>query len=232
MIRKFFFISTISAVIVILTACTVQRAPVSLVTNQNTNSAGTENQNIVATNQDLIKNAKPDDITSAAQPDFIAPISDALNRITKKPFGIYVTPGNSPVQPEKFSGYHTGVDFETTAAEADIEVPITAACTGTVRVKQRVSGYGGVLIQDCTIDGRAVTVLYGHLNINAIMAKVGDTLQQSDVIGNLGTGYSTETDGERKHLHLGIHFGITIDYKGYVSSRDQLAGWLDAEKYL
>src|SRR5579863_6635904 len=41
------------------------------------------------------------------------PISGGLSRVTKKPFGIYVTPQNSPVQPEKFTGFHTGIDFET-----------------------------------------------------------------------------------------------------------------------
>ncbi|MFA6553260.1 MAG: M23 family metallopeptidase [Patescibacteria group bacterium] len=164
--------------------------------------------------------------------DFIAPISGALVRITKKPFGLYVTQKNSPVQPEKFSGYHTGVDFETTVAEADADVRITAACTGKVRVRQWVSGYGGVLIQDCMINGQSVTVLYGHLNVNVITASIGDILAQGDFIGNLGQGFSPETDGERKHLHLGIHAGTSINYKGYVSSQDQLIGWQDAEKYL
>lgn len=40
------------------------------------------------------------------------PLTDAAARITKKPFGIFITPQNSPVQPERFSGFHTGTDFE------------------------------------------------------------------------------------------------------------------------
>jgi hypothetical protein len=32
--------------------------------------------------------------------------------LQKKPFGIYITPENSPVQPENFTGYHTGIDVE------------------------------------------------------------------------------------------------------------------------
>ncbi|NTU99252.1 hypothetical protein HGA64_04600 [Candidatus Falkowbacteria bacterium] len=46
---------------------------------------------------------------------FVPPISDALSRVTKKPFGIKVSPKNSSVSPERFTGYHTGVDFETTS---------------------------------------------------------------------------------------------------------------------
>ena len=50
------------------------------------------------------------------------PIESALKRVTKKPFGIYVTPQSSPVKPEKFKGYHTGVDFEILPSEKNKEV--------------------------------------------------------------------------------------------------------------
>jgi len=62
------------------------------------------------------------------------PIAGALTRVTKKPFGIYVSPGHSPVSPERFSGYHTGVDFETTAAEQNIDIPIYALCDGNLLI--------------------------------------------------------------------------------------------------
>lgn len=51
------------------------------------------------------------------QPRLAWPINSALERVTKKSFGIYVTPQSSPVSPEKFTGYHTGVDFEITPDE-------------------------------------------------------------------------------------------------------------------
>ena len=66
-------------------------------------------------------------------------------RVTKKPFGIYITSGNSPVQPEKFAGYHTGVDFETTAAEAGIDIPVPVFCDGKLLLKKSANGYGGVI---------------------------------------------------------------------------------------
>ncbi|MFH1207887.1 MAG: M23 family metallopeptidase [Patescibacteria group bacterium] len=164
--------------------------------------------------------------------DFIAPISDALSHIAKKPFGIFITPKNSPVQPERFTGYHTGVDFETMPSEANTEVGISAACAGVIRVRQWVSGYGGVLVQDCVINGQTVTVLYGHMNIDSVTTAAGQTLKQGDFIGNLGQGNTQQTDGERKHLHIAIHVGELINYKGYVSSQDQLKSWLDPQKYL
>jgi len=155
------------------------------------------------------------------------PIGGALARVTKKPFGIYVSPGHSPINPERFTGYHTGVDFETTAAEKDTDVPIYAICAGPLALKEIASGYGGVAVQSCTINKEPVTVIYGHLRLTSIKVKAGTKLNPGQQIGVLGTGYSTETGGERKHLHLGIHKGAAIDLLGYVATKSQLSPWLD-----
>lgn len=163
---------------------------------------------------------------------FTWPINKASERITKKPFGIKVSPTNSPVQPEKFSGYHTGTDFETTTDEKDAIVAISAICDGKVLLKRVVSGYGGVLIQSCQYNDQPITVLYGHLAIKSVTANVGDTLTSQQGIGHLGQGYSTETDGERKHLHLGIHRGSAIELKGYVQKQSDLNQWIDAASIL
>ncbi len=160
------------------------------------------------------------------------PISGGAQRITKKFFGTYVTPKNSPVQPERFTGYHTGVDFETTPAEANIDVSIMAACDGTLVLKKWASGYGGVAVESCTLDGQAVTVIYGHLRLASVSPTVGQKLKAGEAFAVLGTGYSTETDGERKHLHLGIHKGSAINITGYVSRQSDLQNWLDPTKYL
>jgi hypothetical protein len=160
------------------------------------------------------------------------PIADALSRITKKPFGIYVSPGHSPVSPEKFTGYHTGVDFETFASETDAIVPVYAICTGTLAIKEMARGYGGMAVERCKISGQDVTVVYGHLKLISIAAKIGDKLIGGEQLAILGKGYSTETDGERKHLHLGIHKGTVINTSGYVATATQLLGWIDAQQYL
>jgi len=149
------------------------------------------------------------------------------SRITKKPFGIYVTPQSSPVQPEKFTGYHTGVDFETSAAETNIDVSIPALFDGKLVMKKSATGYGGVVVEESAIEGQLVTIVYGHLKLSSVSGTVGQYIKKGDIIGILGKGYSSETDGERKHLHLGIHKGGAINILGYVQKQSDLANWLD-----
>lgn len=168
----------------------------------------------------------------AATKTLTPPLTDTLSRVTKKPFGIKISPATSPVRPEKFSGYHTGVDFEILPGEEDKDVPVYAVCAGTVVYKNYVSGYGGVFIEQCKIDGQDVTVLYGHVQLASLTNKLNDNIKAGDQIAILGKGYSEETDGERKHLHLGIHKGTAINFKGYVQTQAELSGWLDAMKYL
>jgi murein DD-endopeptidase MepM/ murein hydrolase activator NlpD len=160
------------------------------------------------------------------------PISGGLSRVTKKPFGIYVSPGHSPVSPEKFTGYHTGIDFETTPAEQNIDVPIYAACAGKLLAKKYASGYGGVAVQACVLDGQNVTIIYGHLRTSSIAPNIGDELKAGQQIAVLGTGYTSETDGERKHLHFGIHKGTAVNILGYVQKQSDLTGWENPLNYL
>ncbi len=179
------------------------------------------------------KNA-PADISLSADdanstPLLKEPITDILSRITKKPFGIYITPKNSPVQPEKFSGYHTGTDFEIFDGEQDIDVAIYAVCDGKILVKRFAAGYGEILVQACELESLDVTIVYGHLKLTSIDANVGDELTAGEKFAVLGKGFSTETDGERKHLHLGMHKGSNIDIKGYVSTEAELDSWIDFE---
>lgn len=159
--------------------------------------------------------------------DFAMPISNALARTTKKLFGSYITRQNSPVQPEKFKGYHTGTDFETFAEEQNADVPIYALCSGKLALKKYASGYGGVAVESCTINGAEATIIYGHLRLSSIGTEVGQTTKTGEQIGVLGTGFGQETDGERKHLHLGIHKGNTINILGYVQNESDLENWID-----
>jgi len=201
----------------------------------NVRPAVSENINI-ATNKDASMPAPLvilASTTAIEQKRLIAePIADALARITKKSFGLKVSPGHSPVSPEKFSGYHTGVDFETYPSEQDIAVPIYAICSGKLLIKKTVSGYGGVAVQGCKIAGLNATVIYGHLKLSSISAKINQELKAGEQLGLLGQGYSAETSGERKHLHLGIHRGTAINILGYVQSTEALKDWLDAAQYL
>lgn len=176
--------------------------------------------------------SKTNNINSDPVPSFISPLDKILERITKKKFGQYITPQNSPVQTERFTGYHTGVDFETFPQEAQIDMPINAVCTGKLLIKESVSGYGGVAVQSCQLNGQDITVIYGHLRLTSISDKVGDQLEAGKPFAVLGTGYSSETDGERKHLHLGFHKGTTVNLLGYVSSASMLSDWIDPCLYV
>jgi len=223
--KKIISIIIITAVIIIiliilfksrLSAPNQQNNIFNVMINNNYNANSTLNNNI---------NTNTNSTNPAAS--FSPPITDWQNRVTKKPFGIYITSQNSPVQPERFSGYHTGVDFETFSDEANVDVPIYAFCDGKILVKEYASGYGGVLVQSCVVENQPVTIIYGHLRLSSINKKVDDSLIKGETIGVLGTGYSTETNGERKHLHFGIHKGTTINILGYVQKKEALNNWLD-----
>lgn len=154
---------------------------------------------------------------------FTAPFP--ADRVIKKPFGIFITPEDSPVSPERFRGYHTGADFEALPGEAD--VPVRTVCNGPLVYRQLVSGYGGVAVQRCTLLGQTVTVLYGHLRLSSIAQTVGETLKAGQAFAVPGTGGSTETDGERMHLHLAIHRGSAVELRGYVQKKEDLNAWID-----
>ncbi len=200
----------------------------NVISNSETNTSPSPDGNSENANNVNSNNSAP-----APSPVTIAPpIDRASQRITKKLFGTYVTPQSSPVSPEKFTGYHTGLDFEILPGEENSDVTIKAICSGPLLQKRSATGYGGVAVQKCTINNQAVTVVYGHLRLSSVTAKTGATLNTGDKIGVLGTGYSTETSGERKHLHLGIHKGTTINIAGYVSTQSALSAWLDPKVVL
>jgi hypothetical protein len=51
--------------------------------------------------------------------------------------------------------------------------------------------------------------------------------EKGDPLALLGTGYSSETDGERRHLHFAVLSNDRVDIKGYVQSESDLSGWID-----
>lgn len=191
------------------------------------NRTGKSKPNISPTYSSL-----PNPNTGSGLQSFGEPIDKAVQRITKKPFGIFVSPGNSPVSPERFTGYHTGVDFEIFPGEENTAVPVYTICSGPLLEKITASGYGGVAVQKCELGNQPVTVIYGHLKLSSITANLGQQLDKGENLAVLGQGYSTETGGERKHLHLGIHKGNGIDLRGYVQDPNELTNWIGLADYL
>lgn len=163
----------------------------------------------------------------------VLPIKDFYGRVTLKHFGTYITKATSPVQPERFSGYHAGSDAEATSeAEKNVDVPVYAAADGTVVLRQAVNGYGGVVMVESTVDNETVTFLYGHVRLSSVTKTVGKTVKKGERLGFLGTGYSSETDNERKHLHFAILKGASTKLAGYVTSKAALSPWYDPEAWL
>lgn len=158
---------------------------------------------------------------------FVEPLFNTSKRITKKPFGIKISPADSPVSPERFSGYHTGVDYEIFDDEKEKNVPVFAICGGELLQKKNAGGYGGVVVQECVLDDQVLTVVYGHIALSSVIRTVGDYVDPGEQIASLGAGFSADTDNERKHLHLGIHKGTSINLRGYVDNLEELQNWLD-----
>ncbi len=155
------------------------------------------------------------------------PLARASERVTKKPFARLISSVDSPVQPERFSGYHTGVDYEVFPEEKNQMIEVMAVCSGPLIQKNQSNGYGGVAVQSCQTDDQIVSVVYGHLALDSIKHQVGDYLIGEQIIGRLGYDMSEETDYERQHFHLGIHKGSAIDVRGYVSKKNELNAWIN-----
>jgi len=169
---------------------------------------------------------KPESLT------YYYPIDGFKENILLKPFGLYSTPGNSPVDPEHFTGYHTGVDIEITEDQIDEDVWVYAVADGTIEVIRTASGYGGVMVMSTIIDDESYFALYGHIDIKSISVEVGDEVTAGQKLAVLGEGYSVETDGERKHLHFSLYTGDNINLLGYVQNESELDAWVDPEELL
>ncbi len=168
--------------------------------------------------------------TSSVQTD--TSVKKLFHRPTPLSFGTYVTPEhehNPITPPERFTGFHVGTDFEVSAQELDADVPVYAVCPGKVLYSGFASGYGGLLIYSCTIENQDVTVINGHLAIDSL-PNVGTSVESGDQIGILGAANSHDTDGNRKHLHFGIHKGTGMDTLGYVQTAAELDQYMDAAK--
>lgn len=154
------------------------------------------------------------------------PLPNFTKAVTKKGFGVFVTPENSPIKPERFRGYHTGADAEVSPAQEDSEAAVFAISNGQVVLSQTASGYGGAVVIKHLLDNRQLFAIYGHLDPKSLVPQ-GKTVAKGERIGILGKGNSKETDFERKHLHFGIYTGPKVDLRGYIENKEDLSSWLD-----
>lgn len=167
--------------------------------------------------------------SSAAADNLHEPLDSSGARQSPLHFGVRVTPDpkDNPISPpERFEGYHAGVDFEVGADELEKEVPVYAICSGKVSYSGFAEGYGGLIVQLCTLDGQQVNVIYGHLTLSSLV-KQGKKLSAGDKLGTLGEARTHDADGNRKHLHLGIHKGKAVSMLGYVQDEAALEEFID-----
>jgi murein DD-endopeptidase MepM/ murein hydrolase activator NlpD len=85
---------------------------------------------------------------------------------------------------------HTGLDINGTTGH-----PFVAAAAGRVELAEPYFGYGNTIIID---HGNGLATLYGHLSDQFV--KVGDAVEQGDVIGLVGCTGSCTGD----HLHFEV----------------------------
>ena len=153
------------------------------------------------------------------------PTKGFFARQTENPFGVF--------RSGRFNGYHSGVDVEILPSDMDKDVPVYSIYTGTVAFVGNASGYGGVATIWHRLGDSQVLGVYGHLRLRDIKVSRGQKVKSGEIIGYLGANNSSETDGERKHLHFGLNKTESKSILGYVNSREDLAeDWLDPAKFL
>ncbi len=158
--------------------------------------------------------------TLAPAPTVTFPIAGYVERRTFKVFGQYVA--------DRFQGYHTGDDVEYADVAGD--VPVYAMTDGEVVMAKRVSGYGGVIVVRHAVNGKTISALYGHLDLQSVRP-VGTQVKQGDQLAILGDHQSAETDGERKHLHFHLWEGGGERISGYVQTEAALGQYLNPSDF-
>ena len=105
--------------------------------------------------------------------------------------------------------------------------------TGEVIKVGEVGGYGGVVAIKHNFEGNNdLTSVYGHLRLRDIKVSEGQKITSGYLIGYLGAAYSSETAGERKHLHFGFNKNSDLDIKGYVDNLEELSNWLSPKVFM
>lgn len=207
--------------------CTMERlqeedSPVNVATVPTDTSAieerASENENSVEGDEDAADQQEPMQEQSAS---VALPIEEYAARRTLKTHGEYIE--------DRFTGYHAGDDIEYGDIESD--VPVYAIADGVVQRVETVSGYGGLIVVEHTVEGRKITALYGHLDIAQAQVSTVDEITIGQQLGILGDHESIQTDGERKHLHFALYEGADQRVNGYVQTADELADWINPQDF-
>lgn len=100
------------------------------------------------------------------------------------------------------TSWHSGIDIVPTH-----HAPLKAIANGTVvRINLGGAIYGNTITIRHTVDGQTIYTYYAHCS--AIVAKVGDTVKQGDVVAYEGGGKNDPNPGRSTGHHL--HFEIRL----------------------
>lgn len=174
-------------------------------------------------------------VSCAQASEMSVPLERAAERLTPLHFGLYVTPdpAQNPIDPpERFTGYHAATDYEIFPEEAEAAVAVRAICDGEIAAADWAEGYGGVILQRCRLADEEVTVIYGHLDPDSFAKQSGQLARKGERLAVLAPARSRESDGNRKHLHLGIHKGRELEFRGYVQEAAELEEFIDPQTVL
>lgn len=153
------------------------------------------------------------------------PIKNFYKNQAINPFGVY--------RNGRFVGYHSGADIEIEPEDLDKDVPVYAIYDGEVVEAGEAGGYGGVVAIKHNFEGnKDLTGVYGHLRLRDIKVSRGQKITGGSLIGYLGAAYSSETAGERKHLHFGLYKNSNMDIRGYVDNLTELSNWLSPRAFM
>jgi len=167
--------------------------------------------------------------------DWYFPIQNYENRSQDKTFNQYIDKGfyvgRESLFPTQYTGYHMADDLEINPGEENQNVPVYAVTDAKVSFVGPVTGYGGVILLNIANDSH--TALYGHVKVKNLSFKAGDSVKAGQLLAYLGNGFSSETGGERKHLHFGIYNGKDPYFHGYESNETTVQSkWIDPWAYL
>lgn len=164
--------------------------------------------------------AKPTEASSIKRSTVVLPVKEYAQRSTVKRFGDFVQ--------DRFQGYHVGDDIEFNDQESlNQEIPVVSISDGIVTRVDSISGYGGFLSINHEIDGKTLHANYGHLDLRSTKLKQGDRVAKGQFLANLGDHKSSETDGERKHLHFALYEGTQTRINGYEALSKNVANWIN-----
>jgi murein DD-endopeptidase MepM/ murein hydrolase activator NlpD len=153
------------------------------------------------------------------------PVKNFYKNQSVNPFGVY--------RNGRFVGYHSGVDIEVDDEDLNKDVPVYAIYDGEVVRVGEAGGYGGVVAIKHNFEGnKDLTSVYGHIRLRDVKASEGQKITGGSLIGYLGAAYSSETAGDRKHLHFGLNKSSNLDIKGYADTLEELSNWISPRVFM